>query len=206
MHEKIEIVRLKKIDNLQLTAMVRIHQKVLRQSFLNHFGPSFLHLVYESFSKDIVNNIMVVAVHKHKIVGYLIATKNARAVFVRMLLKNPVKLVWRMGQMLIAKPHIIMKLFSFSLPAKAREVGAELQFMAILPEFQRNGLGSTMLKILKWEFSKLGISCYKVGTKRDSQVSNQFYRKHGFRFLYSTKMFGDSFNYYFLDTTRSTSP
>jgi len=73
---------------------------------------------------------------------------------------------------------------------------AELQFIAIDYQYQRQGLGKKLLKEISKDFKNKKINRYKVGTWAKNPDSNAFYQKSGFTFLNKQKVLGRDFNFY----------
>ena len=97
----------------------------------------------------------------------------------------------------LKNPLLLIKLIQWRLkPSHKNKIKPELQFFAIDKKFQGQGWGKKLIKKLAEEFKKEEIKQYRVGTKADNTLSNNFYKKSGFEFFYKDNFFGDKFNYY----------
>lgn len=194
---KIQI--LKKADKKQIASLALIHQEVLTESFLCRFGYRFLFNVYQAICSD-ENNIIQIIISKDRIIGYSAASKNISKFYKRMLYKNFFGLSLEVLKNLRGNLKLILNILFWILISKKHDkYPAELQFLAILPKYQRQGLGTKLIDLLKKEYSKNNITSFKVGTKAENFQSNIFYKKNGFKYLYQKKILGEKINYYISD-------
>lgn len=187
---------LKEASAGDIRSLALIHEGVLKESIVGRFGFNFLQMIYKIICSD-RNNIIIAIISKNRIVGYCIATTDISKFYKKIFLKNifilSVKIVKNLG----GNIKILLSLVIWAItPQEKDKYPAELQFLAILPKYQRLGLGTKLISLLKEEYTNHNILFFKVGTKAENINSNNFYKKIGFKYLYQKKMFGERFNYY----------
>ena len=190
-----EIKRLINPDSKTITKIAEIHQSVLIESFLNNFGLKFLEIIYKNLLLS-PYTIFLVAYENEKITGFLLAVTDYSKFFKLATTKEKSKLVAITLKTLVLKPQITYKLISSLLQVSKEESHAELQFIAILPDYQGQNIGTRLVDELKKAFLSFGIKKYYVGTKANDQLSNKFYLKVGFDKVYTKTYFGEKHNYY----------
>ena len=190
-----EITRLNSTDSKAIEEISEIHLSVLTESFLNNFGLEFLKIIYENLLHS-KNSILIVSRENSKITGYLLAVTDYSKFVEVAVSKKKFDLAKAVMRTLLNKPQLIYKLATSLLKVSKEDPHAELQFIAILPECQGQGLGSKLMEELKMELEKIGIKQYHVGTKASNELSNRFYQKLGFPKAYTKNYFGDELNYY----------
>jgi ribosomal-protein-alanine N-acetyltransferase len=62
----------------------------------------------------------------------------------------------------------------------ASPVGGHLARLAVLPDFQRTGIGSALVRDMLWQFERRGAERVTVNTQEDNQASLALYQKAGF--------------------------
>lgn len=190
------IKRVLNLSETEILTICDIHKKELSESVLNKFGAKLLKLLYYSFPKN-RNNIVIIAKHNKKVVGYLVATTNINNFIKKSFLNNFFSINFEVLRLCLTN----FKLFPlfigyFFIKHPKRISSAELQFIAINHNYQNRGLGKLLLSTLNREFRKENVFQYYVGTKALNQKSNIFYKKNKFKQIYSEEIFGDVFNYY----------
>lgn len=193
--QRIKIQTLKKANRAQIESIALIHYEVLRDSFLSEFGYEFLLNLYKALCSD-KNNIIQTIALENRIIGYSVATKNIAKFYKKALYRNFFRLFLEIIKNLRGNLRLLLNVLIWILTSKNNDQSAELQFLAILPKYQRLGLGTKLLHLLKNEYLKHDIASFKVGTKADNLQSNNFYKKRGFKYLYQKEIVGEKFNYY----------
>lgn len=179
------------IDNL-----VNLHWQTLKESTLNKFGKRFLIIVYKSISLD-ANQILLVIENQGQIVGLAVATPNIKRLYNQIINKNFFPLFFEVIKHSLSTPSLIIKTGKWLLAHSARDnCPAELLFIAVDKNYQGQGLGSKLIKKIIAEFHRNKIHQFKVGTWANNNLSNRFYVKLGFKFLYQKNVLGQIFNYY----------
>lgn len=187
---------LKKASHEEIKSLAKIHQSVLKESLLDRFGANFLNIIYKAICSD-ENNIIIAVISGNKIVGYCVATTDIFRFYKNIFFGNFLILTLEIVKNLKNNLKIFLAFLIWAfIPQKKDSYPAELQFLAILPKYQRLGLGTKLINLLKKEYANYNITFFKVGTKAENKTSNNFYKKNGFKYLYQKKMFGERFNYY----------
>ena len=190
------ILKVQKLSQSELERIVNLHYKILDESFLNNFGKNFLKVVYLTIVPS-KTNITILTKEGENVIGFLVATKNGDEFNQEVIQKNFLKLSWEILKSSFLRPSLITRVIQWKFkPAHQNKIKPELQFIAIDPRYQGQGIGTKMLKMLSQEFKKDGINQYRVGTKAQNELSNAFYQKLGFKEFYKNSFFGDDFNYY----------
>jgi ribosomal protein S18 acetylase RimI-like enzyme len=199
-----EIKQISRNESNILEEIVDIHATVLRESFLTNFKRKFLHILYSNLISS-PETILLVAMDKGKVAGFALAVTDyskfiKNALSARLFEAGVLVLIHS-----VLHPQVLYKLL-LSLPhllfGKASK-NAELQFIALQPEFQGQKIGEALLHRLAMEFHSRSITHYLVSTKFDNTRSNNFYIKNGFTFSHVVKYFGEKLNYYISpDTSR----
>src|SRR3989338_607849 len=133
------IKTLKKVSNKEIESLALIHKQVLKESILNRFGYNFLLNLYKVICLD-KDNIIQIIIISNKVVGYCIATKDASRFYKSILFGNYFKLSWEIIKNLRGNLKLIFNILIWILTSKKNCLyPAELQFLAILPKYQRQG-------------------------------------------------------------------
>lgn len=193
--QRIKVQTLKKANQAQIESMALIHHQVLKESFLCKFGYKFLFNLYRSICSDKQNVIQVVTLG-NKVIGYSVATGNVSKFYKTALYKNFFGILLEILRNSPGNLRLLLNILIWALTPRNGNQSAELQFLAILPKYQRLGLGTKLLYLLKNEYLKHDIASFRVGTKADNLQSNNFYKKRGFKYLYQKEIVGEKFNYY----------
>lgn len=169
----------------ELNSVTQLHQEALKESFLNNFGPKFLSILYQNLIQSSKNHTLLVK-SDGKVQGFLLAVSD---------LKHQLPAILTLGLImsLMHKPNLLFRILGYLLQSRPPSPAFELQFIAVDMKLRNKGIGTKMLKSLA---KKLGHKSYFVGTKKNNQASNAFYKKNGFTFSDQRKIFGDIFNYY----------
>lgn len=199
---KIKIQILKKANQTQIESLASIHYEVLKESFLCKFGYGFLVNLYKALCSD-KNNIIHIIILNKKIIGYSVATKDISKFYKGTLYANLFGLSLETIRNLHRNLKLVYNILIWFLTSKNNDQHpAELQFLAIFPQYQRQGLGTKLIILLKNEYLKKNITSFKVGTKADNFYSNSFYKKSGFKYLYQKSIVGEKINYYLLESNK----
>jgi ribosomal protein S18 acetylase RimI-like enzyme len=188
--------RVKTLQKSEIEQIVKLHQKILNESVLNKFGYSFLFIIYKSIPEN-PQNIVLVLRDKKKIVGFTVATLDSSNFYKKIVNNNFLLLSLAIIKTIILNPLLLYQVMSWILnKSSSKKYPAELQFIALDSNYQGKGLGTKMVKELVKLFKSSNINYFKVGTKKNNLLSNKFYRKLGYKYLFSEKILGDDFNYY----------
>lgn len=77
-----------------------------------------------------------------------------------------------------------------------RFTGPELQFIAVDKKYQGQGYGKKLVGSLEEEYKKMGIQKYWVGTKKNDQKSNAFYKHLKFELAGQANVLSEQQNFY----------
>lgn len=168
--------------------IARLHILALHDSFLNNLGVDFLTVIYDSIIKDLENTVVIFR-EKNKLVGFAVATRNPKNFIKRVvtncLIDHPILTL----SIIISKPLVMAKAIYWQFFDKKPNPQTELQFIAVDKKFRNRGLGKKLI-------DELGIKEFIVGTKSNNELSNNFYRKLGFKYIGKFSAFGEPLNYY----------
>ncbi|MES3005134.1 MAG: GNAT family N-acetyltransferase [Patescibacteria group bacterium] len=190
-----EIKRIHKPDEKTIREISRIHYSVLTESFLNNFGLSFLEKVYTNLLES-PDSILLVSEENEVITGYALAFTGYSKFFRTAICNNRLALGTIVIKKILQKPSFVFKIASSLFNSTKEDGHAELQFIAIIPESQGKNIGTRLINLLNEEFRLKNITNYYVGTKAENPLSNQFYRKLGFKQISTKQYFGDKLNFY----------
>jgi len=189
-----EIKRVQKSNKKIIREISRIHYSVLTESFLNNFGLDFLERIYTNLleSKDC---ILLVCEENEVVVGYALAFTDYSKFFQTAISKK-ILLGLSVVATLLRKPSFIKKILPSILKRQKEGNHAELQFIAVTQENRGKNIGTKLIEQLNLELKLKGIKNYLVGTKSENILSNQFYKKIGFKHVSVKYYFGDKLNFY----------
>ncbi len=190
-----EIKRINNSDPQIAEEIAKIHQSVLIDSFLNNFGLKFLKIIYENLLQS-NDSITLVSEENGKITGFLVAVPDYSKFLKIATSKKKIRLLDTILMTLKWKPWLTYKIIFSLFKVSKENPHTELQFIAVVPEYQSQGIGTKLIDQLKKELTGLGIKKYLVGTKSSDELSNKFYQRLGFTKAYTKKYFGDELNYY----------
>lgn len=190
-----EIKRIQNPNKKIIDEISRIHYSVLTESFLNNFGLNFLQIIYTNLLKS-KNAILIVSEENDNIIGYALAYSDYSKFFKTAISENFIMIGLIVLGKILQKPKILIKLVSTLFKSNTETEHAELQFIAVTPTNQGKNIGTKLIEKLNIEFGQSNIKNYFVGTKTDNLLSNNFYKKLGFKMIYTKKYFGDQLNFY----------
>lgn len=190
------IQKVNKLNQSEIDQIVNLHHSVLKESFLNNFGKKFLKIAYQTIIPS-KNNICLIAEDKNTIIGYTIVTYDGEKFNKEVIYKNFFSLNFIILSKSILNPNLLLKVIRWIIkPPNQNKIKPEIQFIAINPNYQNQGLGTKFINEVNKEFKNSNIKSYRVGTKTNNEKSNNFYKKLSFTKLYEDDFFGDKFNYY----------
>lgn len=186
----------KKLTINEIKQIADIHERILDESVLNHFGKKFLSILYQKIIKN-KNNIVITLKKNKELVGFLVATTDSKNFYKDIITKGFWKLSYEIIKKTISNRKLFLETLIWSfLKSKKSKQPACLMFIAIDNQYQGAGFGSKMVDFLNKEFKKRNIFQYRVGTKANNKKSNGFYKKLKFVRLKPEFILGEKNNYY----------
>src|SRR3989338_3905865 len=165
------IIRLAEKDDIEQIA--DIHQKEINKGFLSGIGSGFLEKVYLAIIKSKIS-FCVVDEENGKITGFIAGAVNLDKFF-RYFFKN----------------HFFTAFFSL-YPKKGNSLPeAELLTIAVINEFQGQGIAVQMLARFIYEMKNRKIGSFKVIVGESLTPAIKFYEKSGFRFVKNINIHGN---------------
>lgn len=180
-------MRLEEAENIG-----RIHRSALENTFLSSLGIRFLAEMYRTLAKDHKSTIFV-AEENEEIAGFISAVEESSNFIKRIVLKSPVRVSLAIGFQIIKKPSIIKKIFqtlSYSKLCHLENADTELLAIAVVPKFQRGGIGSALFSALLQELKAKGIKKLKVLVGQELVSAQNFYKKNNFIFQRTIELYG----------------
>lgn len=175
---------IQRMEQSDVDAVTRIHQRAFPGFFLTFLGPRFLRLLYASIV-DEPTGVAFVALGGNGVVEGFVAGVTEQAGFYRKLIRRRViAFALAAGAAFVRRPSIGARLLrAFSRPSKAAESSAPASLMSIsiTPGTQSRGLGTALVRAFDEELRQRGVSAYCLTTDRDgNDAANRFYVKLDF--------------------------
>jgi ribosomal protein S18 acetylase RimI-like enzyme len=173
-----------------------IHCEALAGDFLPTLGRSFLTNFYECVI-TLNTGFGIIYEQNNTVIGAAVATENTQTFYRRLLLRK----FWNLGPIvlwsLLKKPSLVfhaLETVIHSSRSYDAEGKAELILLVLRKTYQRQGIGTKIMKAVNEEFMRRGVESYLVRIYRDNTNSNLFYRKLGFQMVRSFTMYGRKWN------------
>lgn len=170
------------------SAVVTIHLHSFQGFFLSFLGYHFLRELYSGILED-PSGIAFVFEDQGHITGFVAGTDHPAGFYRRLLRKR----WWRFGfaslPALFKRPYVVLRLLRAL--AKPKQVTVEkgrgtLMSIAVLPDSQKKGIGSMLVRSFLKEATKRGLHQVDLTTdKLNNDPVNAFYLREGFSQLLS---------------------
>ena len=183
------IIRLAEKDDIEQIA--DIHQKEINKGFLSGLGSGFLEKVYLAIIKSKIS-FCVVDEENGKITGFIAGAVNLDKFF-RYFLKNHFFTAFFSLSPQIFNLKKIKKIIEVLFyPKKGNSLPeAELLTIAVINEFQGQGIAVQMLARFIYEMKNRKIGSFKVIVGESLTPAIKFYEKSGFRFVKNINIHGN---------------
>jgi ribosomal protein S18 acetylase RimI-like enzyme len=172
--------------------IARIHQQALPDTFLSSLGLSFLTEMYSALADDF-KSIIFIAEEKKIILGFVSGILDSNTFIKRVLLHSPLKLGCKISWQILKNPYIIGKLLQtlrYGPMCFVENVDTELLAIAVIPEVQRSGLGSTLFTSLLEELQQRKVKKLKVLVGQELISAQNFYKKNNFIWQRTIELYG----------------
>lgn len=184
-------------EEVFLPEAARLHHQALSyRSTITAFGEPFLIALYRGLLADGLG-FMIVAHEGERLRGFILGCSDSR----RMMSVVPRR--WRtfariIVPVLFRRPPLIARLAQTLLYSRkeATDVVAELVVIVVADAMRSRGVGKHMLELLEREFTRQGISRYKVTVHEAMEASNRFYLQNGMQVASQFQMYGVHWNLY----------
>ncbi len=176
------ILMLRKATQKDVYEIAQIHSQALPHELLTKLGEPFLHRLYRSATNN-SDCLIIIALDKEKIIGSLWIAKNSGSFYKKFLLENPFFILKITVLSTIKNIHILKDIAStakYVLSHKEKDAVPEILAFVIDETYQRQGIGSLLLKKAENTLLKLRYTEYNVKTTAKNKKSNSFYKKNGF--------------------------
>ena len=152
---------IRKLTKKDIPHASRIHRDILDQGVISHLGISFLEKFYWVLLKQ-KNITTLVAYEDDKVVGFATAACDLKSI-PRLIIRQ----LWRKILIsLIKKPFLFYRLIQMPFYPSFKQDGriGEIFSLAVLPDYQRRGIGTELIKHCRKEFRKYQCELFQVKT------------------------------------------
>jgi len=169
-------------------AIARLHGSTLKSGFLPSLGAGFLTTLYKYLIK---NEIVLVFRRDEDIGGFISCALDSGRVMKRFMFLSPMG-VFRILVAILRKPALIVHVIeTWLIPSKShsgrgeeqRLPRAELLSVCVVPEYQKEGIGTMLLEGLEHRLREEHEKQYKVIAGAELTGANNFYLKNGFKLV-----------------------
>lgn len=187
-----QIRKVEKREKNTVKQIAKVHVKAFSGFFLTFMGEGFLRLVYSCYAKNKQSGLIVYE-DEGKVLGFLAYSENVSGLYKYMIKTKLIPFMWYAFLAFLRKPKTFFRLFrALSKPKETArtEKYVELASICVLPDMEKNGIGTKLIDALKSEvdFSKYSYIALETDAENNDKV-NAFYKKCGFKLerTYSTK-------------------
>lgn len=189
-----QLQQVRQLSQSELKQIVNLHSKVLSDSNLNKFGRIFLKLIYNTSARD-KECLLLILKDNDNVVGFALTSRNSHYFYRQIIAQNRLKAYTLMVLGFLKNPALFLETVKWLFQKDDSIYSAELIFLAIDPNYQRQGWGQKLVKETINILRKEKIQ-FLVKTGFDVKQSNNFYKKNKFEYLYQKKVMGKNFNFY----------
>jgi len=174
------------METTDIKKVVKIHLEAFNGFFLSFLGPKFLELLYLGIKND-SSGISYVVEIDGEIAGFVAGTDQPAVFYKRLIHQRLIPFFLASILPTLRRPSIIPRLLrAFSKTEERNEnFGfAKLMSIAILPQFQGNGLGKVLLTAYEIECLHRNICGIDLETDAiNNDAVNKFYLSQGFMLI-----------------------
>ena len=184
------IKRIAKRDTPQVS---QIHRDILKTGVISHMGISFLEKFYEILLEQ-KNIATFVAYEDNKVVAFATAAFDLKSI-PRLIIQN----LWQ--EILISlfkNPFLLYKLIQMPFYPSFKEHGqiGEIFSIAVLPQYQRSGIGTNLIMRCQKEFKRYKCKLFQLSVRKKIKSANNFYVKIGLKKKSQGKFLGEDIIFY----------
>jgi L-amino acid N-acyltransferase YncA len=189
-------VKIVEMRHEHIHEVANLHNKYTN-SLLNDLSIHVVRVFYKYGLKN-KDNFGYVAIKDEKVVGYIFGTINIEKVYSSLVIRLAII------ASLIAKPHLIQKIYSHLSLNKSSAVLAEGLYSAVDKDYRQNGLGFKLYRALNNGFKKRKISRFLSRVDADNKnalilrkmlgakIHSEFIENNKKRYLLETEIRQDS--------------
>lgn len=187
-------MEIRKTELNDLPILTSIFREELALSIFNKLGRDFISdYLFVSLSHP--NCVALTATDGKTPIGFAVACLSPTMIWLKTVLRNPFRNFFSLFFLILRNPRLLFDL-SLALSEEQKTVKPELLSIAVKKELQNQGLGQMLLQNIRNLLKEKGVEQFKVGVWEEMTKANDFYQKMGAQFYYSTKLFGQTMNYY----------
>ena len=183
---------IRKINERDADEIAKIHHAALNNTFLSSLGLGFLAGMYTALADD-PKSILFVAEEDGEVAGFISCILDSDTFIRRIVLKSPIKLSLPIGYQIIKKPSTIKKILqtlSYGKLCFIENADTELLAIAVMPKFQREGIGSSLFNALLEELKLRKMKKLKVLVGQELESAQCFYKKNNFIYQKTITLYG----------------
>ncbi|GEM_PF-1193748 len=180
------------------SAVARLHQKTLKNSFLAKLGKGFLTSLYLFLIRK---ELVLVYEEQQEIRGFVSFSSDSSCMMQRFLFTSP-GCIFRLLGIFITSPHFLKQFIeTFAAPFKSKNVHSptgkkilphsELLSISVDPGCQQGGIGTRLLKALEEQLIRNEIPIYKVIAGISLESANKFYQRNNFTLVSQVMIHGN---------------
>jgi ribosomal protein S18 acetylase RimI-like enzyme len=190
----VKIERVGARDNGVLTQCAEIHRNEIREGFLSTLGQDFLVVLYKTLA-DTGSAFVFAALDGERVLGFIVGAEDTGAVYKEFMRRAGFKAFVKLAPRMLSVGRI-KRVFETVLYPK-RKKGDDLPEPEILnfcvrSSLQGTGVGSSLFKELRAEFSRRGVEQIRIVTGENQRSAQTFYEKRGARLAANIEVHKDS--------------
>ncbi len=191
-------VRIEPLTKATVASVVAIYENELSQSFLGQLGTSFLTAFFSSTIES-DRAFTLVAKKNAPVVGFATGVLGQTAFIADMIKHNPRVLIWLVWRFIL-HPHLISEALTLSFRGKKIAREPQLLSLGVSQSFQRQGVGTLLVKSVEKEWKKRDVDSFIVGTWETMKETRLFYEKRGGKVFAQVSLGGKTLVYYRYET------
>lgn len=181
-----EMAGIKIITGLQtdedLKAVAALHSQCISRSFLSQLGDGFLFYLYKTLS-ECDSSILVVAKYGSEVVGFISGGTRLGSIYKYLLRHYFVETVLALAPAMFSLSKI-KRIIEILVYPRQEDVGmglpnAELLSLAVRADFRRTGVAKKLYHELVGQFSRIGVSEFRIIVGGELSEAQRFYEKMG---------------------------
>jgi len=163
-----------------LDGIFYLYANYMFDSYLLKFGGSLVKKYLEIIisSRDCVTLVA----EDNNVIGFIMATFNSKKILSQLFFNIDMLRLW--GIQVLSRPCLTfasLELLLYPFKASLRDIDAELLFIAILPDYRKQGFASNLIAQVLDLMRQKNMAKVKVSTLAENRVVNTLLLKEGFR-------------------------
>lgn len=173
---------LKKISDIEIRQIAKLHYDLLGDGFLASFGEDFLYLVYQKINSTVGSTIIVYCAES-RVVGFVAGGNGLKNIYLQ-LLKHPVQISKCVMPKLLQMSTAV-KLYSLFTRKMGKniiankKINSELYSICVTKEYQGSGIAESLYAELCKFFKNSDKDAFVIVVGSELSRSQSFYRKQG---------------------------